>query len=126
MKINVIRLAEIDDIRTVADLDSEAFVMDPKNWTLPIGVESTRDEVHYRLICELHALARERIQEYETIFWLEVGEEHKTKEQIDEDIRKRLEYAIQLSDRIGLFGICIVGPALGTRGSAVDLRAIND
>lgn len=44
-------------------------------------------------------LAWGRIQGYETIFWLEVGDEHKTTEQIVEDVGNRLRQAILLSER---------------------------
>ncbi len=47
-------------------------------------------------------LAWGRIQGYETLFWLEVGDEHKTKEQILEVTRTRLRQAIQLSERTGV------------------------
>ena len=38
-----------------------------------------------------------RIQGYETLFWLEVGDEHQTREQIFELMSTRLRQAIQLS-----------------------------
>jgi len=47
-------------------------------------------------------LAWGRIQGYETLFWLEVGDEHKTKEQIFEDMKTRLRQAIELSERTGV------------------------
>jgi len=47
-------------------------------------------------------LAWGRIQGYETLFWLEVGDEHKTKDQILEVMSTRLRQAIQLSERTGV------------------------
>lgn len=47
-------------------------------------------------------LAWGRIQGYETLFWLEVGDEHKTKEQIFEVMKTRLRQAIELSERTGV------------------------
>ena len=43
-----------------------------------------------------------RIQGYETLFWLEVGDDHKTKEQILEVTSTRLRQAIELSKRTGV------------------------
>jgi hypothetical protein len=48
------------------------------------------------------ALAWGQIWEYETLFWLEVGDEHKSRDQIREDMAKRLGQAIQLSERTGV------------------------
>ncbi|MFZ5903175.1 MAG: hypothetical protein ACOYZ8_06470 [Chloroflexota bacterium] len=47
-------------------------------------------------------LAWGRIQGYETLFWLEVGDEHKDKEQIIEVMSTRLRQAIELSERTGV------------------------
>jgi hypothetical protein len=48
------------------------------------------------------ALAWGKIQGSETLFWLEVGEEHKSREQIRADIRRRLDQATTLSERTGV------------------------
>jgi hypothetical protein len=47
-------------------------------------------------------LAWGRIQGYETLFWLEVGDDHKDKEQIVEVMSTRLRQAIELSERTGV------------------------
>jgi hypothetical protein len=47
-------------------------------------------------------LAWGKIQGYETLFWLEVGDEHKDKNQIVEVMGTRLRQAIQLSERTGV------------------------
>ena len=47
-------------------------------------------------------LAWGRIQGYETLFWLEVGDQNKNKEQILEVTSTRLRQAIQLSERTGV------------------------
>ena len=48
------------------------------------------------------ALAWGRVQGSETLFWLEVGDEHKAEEHIVEDVGKRLSQAIQFSERTGV------------------------
>jgi len=48
------------------------------------------------------ALAWGRVQGYETLFWLEVGDEHKAEEQIVDDVGKRLRQTIQLTERTGV------------------------
>ncbi len=58
------------------------------------------------------ALAWGKIQGYETLFWLEVGEEHKARREIVDDIRKRLRQAIELSERTG---VQVVFSLLGPR-----------
>ena len=58
------------------------------------------------------ALAWGRIQGCETLFWLEVGDEHKTREQIIDDVGKRLRQAIQLAERTGVrLVFAILSPA---------------
>ncbi len=48
------------------------------------------------------ALAWGTIDGSETLFWLEVGEEHKTRQEIVADIGRRLLHAIALSERTGV------------------------
>jgi hypothetical protein len=48
----------------------------------------------------------------ETLFWLEVGEEHKTRKDIISDVSRRLRQAITLSEQTG---IRLVFALLGTR-----------
>ncbi len=48
------------------------------------------------------ALAWGRIQGCETLFWLEVGEEHKDEDKIVANVGKRLRQAIQLCERTGV------------------------
>ena len=48
------------------------------------------------------ALAWGRIQGYETLFWLEVGDDHKSRRQIEEKMRMRMNDALQLSRRTGM------------------------
>ena len=45
------------------------------------------------------ALAWGRIQGYETLFWLEVGDDHKSKIEIEDNMRVRLQDALTLSRR---------------------------
>jgi len=47
------------------------------------------------------ALAWGRIQGYETLFWLEVGDNHKRKDEIEVDTRTRLEQALLFCHRTG-------------------------
>ncbi|HKJ38476.1 MAG TPA: hypothetical protein VJ972_06855 [Anaerolineales bacterium] len=47
------------------------------------------------------ALAWGRIQGYETLFWLEVGDEHKNREEIEEITRKRLDEAWKFCQETG-------------------------
>lgn len=47
-------------------------------------------------------LAWGRIQEYETLFWLEVGDEHKSRKQIREITAKRLQQARTFCERTGV------------------------
>ncbi len=47
------------------------------------------------------ALAWGRIQGYETLFWLEVGDNHKRKDEIEVDTRTRLEQALLFCRRTG-------------------------
>jgi len=47
------------------------------------------------------ALAWGRIQGFETLFWLEVGDNHKGKDEIEVDTRTRLEQALLFSRRTG-------------------------
>ena len=49
------------------------------------------------------ALAWGQVGGYESLFWLEVGDEHKSKDRIIEDTAKRLGQAIQLSERTGVW-----------------------
>jgi hypothetical protein len=48
------------------------------------------------------ALAWGRIQGYETLFWLEVGDEHKSRKQIIEITKKRLDEAWKFCRRTGV------------------------
>ena len=48
------------------------------------------------------ALAWGKIQGYETLFWLEVGDEHKRRDKITEITTKRLDQAWELSERTGV------------------------
>ncbi len=48
------------------------------------------------------ALAWGRVGKHETLFWLEVGEEHKARWEIVADISRRLRYAAALADRTGV------------------------
>jgi hypothetical protein len=47
-------------------------------------------------------LAWGRIQGYETLFWLEVGDTHKSKDEIKGNTSKRLDQAIELCSRTGV------------------------
>lgn len=47
-------------------------------------------------------LAWGRIQGYETLFWLEVGDDHKDRDEFTEITTKRLEQARRLCDRSGV------------------------
>lgn len=47
------------------------------------------------------ALAWGRIQGYETLFWLEVGDEHKSRKEIEENTRQRLKSAFRFCQRTG-------------------------
>lgn len=47
-------------------------------------------------------LAWGRIQGYETLFWLEVGDEHKSKKEIETNTGTRLQEALKLSRRTGM------------------------
>lgn len=48
------------------------------------------------------ALVWGRIQGFETLFWLEVGDNHKRKDEIEADTRKRLEQAVLFCRRTGV------------------------
>jgi len=48
------------------------------------------------------ALAWGRIQGYETLFWLEVGDDHKSTEEIEEITKKRLKSALKFCHRTGV------------------------
>jgi hypothetical protein len=48
------------------------------------------------------ALAWGKIQGYETLFWLEVGDEHKRKDKIADITAKRLDQAWELYERTGV------------------------
>jgi DNA-binding MarR family transcriptional regulator len=48
------------------------------------------------------ALAWGRIQGYETLFWLEVGDTHKSKEEIEDNTATRMNEALKLSRRTGM------------------------
>lgn len=48
------------------------------------------------------ALAWGRLQGYETLFWLEVGDEHKKKEAIESTTRKRMKSALRYCRRTGV------------------------
>jgi hypothetical protein len=48
------------------------------------------------------ALAWGRIQGYETLFWLEVGDTHKSKEEIEDNTATRMKEALKLSRRTGM------------------------
>jgi hypothetical protein len=48
------------------------------------------------------ALAWGLVRGSESLFWLEVGDEHKSKDKIIEDMAKRVGQAIQLSERTGV------------------------
>jgi hypothetical protein len=47
------------------------------------------------------ALTWGRIQGYETLFWLEVGDDHKSNEKITDITTRRLDQARELCDRTG-------------------------
>lgn len=47
-------------------------------------------------------LAWGRIQGYETLFWLEVGDEHKDRDQITDTTTRRLDQAWKLCERTGV------------------------
>ena len=48
------------------------------------------------------ALAWGKIQGYETLFWLEVGDEHKRRDKINDITTRRLDQARQLCERTGV------------------------
>lgn len=48
------------------------------------------------------ALVWGKIQEYETLFWLEFGDEHKSTEEIEEITKKRLKSALKFCQRTGV------------------------
>ena len=48
------------------------------------------------------ALAWGKIQGYETLFWLEVGDEHKRRDKITDITARRLDQACELSERTGV------------------------
>ena len=47
-------------------------------------------------------LAWGRIQGYEALFWLEVGDEHKRRDKITEITTRRLDQAMELCQRTGM------------------------
>ena len=56
-------------------------------------------------------LAWGQVQGYEALFWLEVGDEHKAKDKIIEDMAKRLGQAILLSERTRIWMVFVhLGP----------------
>lgn len=48
------------------------------------------------------ALAWGRIQGYETLFWLEVGDDHKSRPEVEANMRIRLRDALTLSRRTNM------------------------
>jgi hypothetical protein len=49
------------------------------------------------------ALVWGKIQGYETLFWLEVGDNHKSREEIEKITKKRLESAMKFCQRTGVY-----------------------
>ena len=70
------------------------------------------------------ALAWGRLYTQETLFWMEVGDNHKSRVQIEEKMRMRMNDALRLSRRTGMKSVFILfGPRWvqdATRWAAID------